>query len=744
MPLFAACHGLHPVACCIMPRLATLLGLSLALFPNLIHGQGFSESPLPPGVPVSINIPAVSSPTLVCCFRIEVPSGATRLELRVAAPAGLQFAIALRFGVQPTPSPLTADYPVTVGNNPLAITPASNPPLRAGNYFMGAVVVSSPGGQTATVTATVTAPAPPPASMLTNVSAASLAAPAAPDSIVSSFGQNLAATVAQAESAILPEQLAGVTVGVTDSQGTERPGRLFFVAPGQVNFLLGAATALGAATVRVRRGGAVIAQGPLQVERVAPAIFTANSSGRGVAAAQALRVKPDSSQTLDLIFQCQAAGNCSPVPIDPSGGDQVFLLLYGTGLRGRSSPAAVAVTIDGQPAEASDAVPQGQYAGLDQLNVRLTPQLAGRGQVNLRVSIDGREANTVVIHLGGGSPPVTPGPPAEKLPAVPSGRVYQPVAAGMEWTYRVTFPQNVQIPHKPIVEAPQGLLCSNVFCGLQSWSAGQIEFRITASDLVSDTGQAELWNATFSGRGAEFFFPTTGPIQIRRRLMGEGGFRDVQLELVHMPSASFRLVRPLSRPASSRLNSGILSRDTITVPAGAFRNPVTTETQLVGDATSGFTGTYTTEVTLAPHVGIVRAIMKNPGGQVLYTMELIRFAEPSPLPLPRFRVSNLSIGTPAFQSNTTNLPLEFDFEDPSGTVTSGSLTLMANLDDTVAGGGTLGAEGVSAGQTQGRMRITAGFPFIRLISGRTYTYTFTVRGASGYESNPLSGKFTAP
>ncbi|MBM3756615.1 MAG: hypothetical protein FJW38_21830 [Acidobacteria bacterium] len=328
---------------------------------------------------------------------------------------------------------------------------------------------------------------------------------------------------------------------------------------------------------------------------------------------------------------------------------------------------------------------------------------------------------------------------------MPSGRVYQPVATDMQWTYRVTFPQNVRIPHSPIVEAPDGLLCSNVFCGLQSWNAGQIEFNVNATNLVSEGGPSELWNAEITGRGAAFFFPTTGPIQIRRRYL-TGTAAGVQLELVHSPGGGLRLVRPLSRPPQSALISGILTRETVTVPAGTFANIVTTETLLTGDVGSGFTGTYRTEVKLAPYTGIVRAVMRDPGGQVLYTMELIRFSAPSPLPPPQFRISNLKFETASFNqaSNSTQLPLEFDFEDPGGNVATAQLTISSNLDDAVAGGSTLRAEGVTASQTSGRMKITAGFPLLRLISGRTYVFTFVLRTEAGYESNPLSGTFRAP
>ncbi len=702
----------------------------------------FNELPLTSGVASGFTVGTVNN-TLLCCFRIEVPPGATRVEIRVGGlSVATQFAIVVRVGAQPVSSPLTADYPVVVGTNPLVITPASNPPLRAGTFYIGTAVVTSPASQTGTMTVTVTAPAPDPVGSLTSVSAASLTPTVAPDSIVSSFGQGLAAGVNVAASADLPETLGDSTVTVTDSAGAERMARLFFVAPNQVNFLLGPETALGMATVRVRRAGRVAAAGSVRVERVVPAIFTANSSGTGVAAAQALRVRPDGSQTLDVIFRCAAPGSCTPIPIEINAEDQVFLLLYGTGMRGRSSAGAVSATLAGEPAETTDAVPQGQYQGLDQVNVRISTRLSGRGVANLILTIDGRAANTVTIQIGGTAPPPPPQP--GKLPAVPSGRVYQPVAAGMEWTYRVTFPQTVRIPHKPIVEAPDGLLCASVFCGLQTWNAGQIEFRVIASEMVSTSQGSELWNATVTDRGAAFFFPTVGPIQIRRRLVEEGSASIMQLELVHSPSATLRLVRPLSRPNQGGLIAGILDAATLTVAAGAFNNVVTAETTVVGDTGSGFTGTYRTEFKLAPNVGIIRAIMRDPSGQILFTQELVRFSEPAPLPLPRFRISNVSFGPAVNVDRTPTLPIEFDFEDPSGTASAGPLTLAFNLDGTSAGVTTVQPEALAGGRTGGRIRAVARFSAPSWISGRSGSFTFTLTNSNRDESNPLGGSFTPP
>jgi uncharacterized protein (TIGR03437 family) len=40
---------------------------------------------------------------------------------------------------------------------------------------------------------------------------------------------------------------------------------------------------------------------------------------------------------------------------------------------------------------------QNQYVGLDQINVRLTRSLIGRGEVEVNLTIDGRAANTVRV-----------------------------------------------------------------------------------------------------------------------------------------------------------------------------------------------------------------------------------------------------------------------------------------------------------------------------------------------------------
>lgn len=105
---------------------------------------------------------------------------------------------------------------------------------------------------------------------------------------------------------------------MTGSGGLERPAPLFFVSPAQINFLL-----------------------------------------------------PTGA----------APGSCAPTAISlgPES-DQVFLLLFGTGIRGRSSLSTVTATIGRETAEVLAAGPQGEFVGLDQVNLRLPRRLIGRAR----------------------------------------------------------------------------------------------------------------------------------------------------------------------------------------------------------------------------------------------------------------------------------------------------------------------------------------------------------------------------
>jgi uncharacterized protein (TIGR03437 family) len=83
-------------------------------------------------------------------------------------------------------------------------------------------------------------------------------------------------------------------------------------------------------------------------------------------------------------------------PIDVSG-DPVYLILYGTGLKHRSALTNVRARIDGVETTVEYAGAQGQYAGLDQVNVRLPRSLSGRGEVTVELWVDEKPANPVRV-----------------------------------------------------------------------------------------------------------------------------------------------------------------------------------------------------------------------------------------------------------------------------------------------------------------------------------------------------------
>ena len=324
-----------------------------------------------------------------------------------------------------------------------------------------------------------TARPPAAAPVLYSVSAASLALGfVAPESIVSGFGANLSAATESASSIPLPTTLAGVSVLIKDRTGREQPAPLFYVSPDGVKYQIPPGTAVGEATVSVRRDGNTLASGNLQVAPLAPALFAANGDGRGpaaaialrvssdgntlasgnlqvtplapalfaangdgrgpaaaialrvssdgntlasgnlqvtplapalfaankdgrgLAAAIALRVSSDSSRTYEPVAQFdQAQNSFVSVPIDLGPEcDEVFLILFGTGIR-FAGPGGVTAKIGGLTSDVVFAGPQGELVGLDQVNVILRHSLAGRGQVDVFITVDGQTSNALRVNI---------------------------------------------------------------------------------------------------------------------------------------------------------------------------------------------------------------------------------------------------------------------------------------------------------------------------------------------------------
>ncbi len=210
---------------------------------------------------------------------------------------------------------------------------------------------------------------------VTTVSAASYQEDNAPESIVSAFGSNMAAMSAAATSQPLPLSLGDVSVVVDGKQA-----RLFFVSPSQINYQVPSDTPSGLANVVVMNRGQAVLQGTILVSDVALSLFTADASGLGAPAGLLLRVRADGQQVYESLARFDARNRIVPAPIVRRAGEQLFLILFGSGLRyspntdgniGNGVAENIQVSIGGVNAQTLFAGTAQGFVGLEQLNIRI-------------------------------------------------------------------------------------------------------------------------------------------------------------------------------------------------------------------------------------------------------------------------------------------------------------------------------------------------------------------------------------
>ncbi len=230
------------------------------------------------------------------------------------------------------------------------------------------------------------------------VSAATLTSPLGPVSIASAFGTDLAPQTAPGSETSPPTTLGGIRVHVRDSTG-DTLAPLLYVSPTQINYVMTSSDTF--AFIGIERVGSTYAEkgigvsiGPLE-----PGVY---SVGAGLAAASALSVSANNTETAVPVVSCGGLFGCIPVPIDLSG-NPVYLSLYGTGF-GSTTTASVTCTVAGQNALVTYTGPQMEEQGLDQLNMLLPRTLAGMGAVSVACffgseGVYGIPANVVHISI---------------------------------------------------------------------------------------------------------------------------------------------------------------------------------------------------------------------------------------------------------------------------------------------------------------------------------------------------------
>src|SRR5262245_26773407 len=239
----------------------------------------------------------------------------------------------------------------------------------------------------------------------TSVSAASFSAnrrgALTPGMIAAGFGSGLA-EFTEFAGPDLPETLANRRILVRDSAGVEKPARLFFVSPTQINYLMPEGLQNGAMVVKLMSSSNELIKVDLgKFESIAPGVFTANSDGGGVPAAFVTRVKPGNEQITEPVAQLDVAqSRFVPMPIDLGPETEfVVLTLFGTGWRQLGSLPNTKVTIGGVDCPVEYVGLQPTFFGVDQINARLPRALISKGEVDVKVSffIDLDFTNTVKL-----------------------------------------------------------------------------------------------------------------------------------------------------------------------------------------------------------------------------------------------------------------------------------------------------------------------------------------------------------
>ena len=208
-----------------------------------------------------------------------------------------------------------------------------------------------------------------------NLSAAGLVPGAvAPDSIGALRGLNLAGSHPQ--------------LTIIDSAGSDLNAAILGTQANRIDYLVPRGAAIGKAIAIVSTEQGAVAAAPIAIEPLAPGLFTADDGITPAALVQ--RVKADGSGGFEKLT--------GPVDLGPEG-DQVFLVLFGTGMRGRTGVQKVTARIADRDVEVVFAGPQSSAEGLDQVNLRLPRTLAGAGRVDIAISIDGWDTNPVEISI---------------------------------------------------------------------------------------------------------------------------------------------------------------------------------------------------------------------------------------------------------------------------------------------------------------------------------------------------------
>lgn len=222
------------------------------------------------------------------------------------------------------------------------------------------------------------------------VNAASYKPMVAPGSIAAAFGAGMCTTSSAATSIPLPTELDGVTIDVVTPDASTLRAQLFYISPGQINFLVPDSAGSGNAELVVSMHGNEVAHGSISISNAAPAIFSQSFDGKGL---------PAGFSTYDgVLLEPLVNSDGSPrilqtgTPWKPN-----HLTMFGTGLR---NAAGLKVRLGSQEIAPGYAGAQGTFEGLDQINVPLS-SFTGSGLTDITIVSGDQSSNTTQVLIDG-------------------------------------------------------------------------------------------------------------------------------------------------------------------------------------------------------------------------------------------------------------------------------------------------------------------------------------------------------
>lgn len=196
-----------------------------------------------------------------------------------------------------------------------------------------------------------------------------------PGALASIFGRDLASKEAYAADSDLPAVLSGVRVEFRDVTGKTQNAGLIFVSPGQINLEIPQNLSPGIASLFIYNGQQLTHKDWCYIDAASPGLFAASATGSGIPAGEVLYVQAGGERVAHPLAgpveDSSGSLQWAPAPVvwgEPRA--EVHLMLYGTGWSAGGAES-VHVMLGDTVLQPEYAGAQGNFAGLDQLNVRL-------------------------------------------------------------------------------------------------------------------------------------------------------------------------------------------------------------------------------------------------------------------------------------------------------------------------------------------------------------------------------------